>query len=72
MGKQSLHSYKEVRRYHHHMGPKYHICQEKEDQQHSRLGEDNSLTSKPQRASPLVSKFPFFAVKKQWVHRVKG
>lgn len=72
MGRQSLHSYKEVRRWHYHMGPKCHICREKGDERHSRLGEDDSLTSEPQRVSPLVSKFPFFDVKKHWVHRVTG
>lgn len=54
------------------MGPECHICQEKGDEQQSRLGEDESLTSEPQRVSPLISRFPFFDAKKHWVHRVAG
>lgn len=54
------------------MGPECHICQEKGDEQQSRLGEDDSLASEPQRVSPLTPRFPFFDVKKHWVHRVTG
>lgn len=54
------------------MGPGAAYARKRGDEQQSRLGEDDSLASEPQSVTSHTPRFPFFDVKKHWVHRVTG